>query len=137
MQKALCDKSNPSGKGRITGGKGMATANREIPASQGENKLRGALVSLPDGVWNIIDKDLKGQIGDGDSEVIRNLVIAYLAEKGYLLKGNKGEPTFSDQIASELDVHDTMIAALTEILEEKGQITQEEWEKRVKKKLHQ
>ena len=49
--------------------------------------MRRALVSLPDGVWNIIDTDLKGQIGDGDSEVIRNLVISYLTEKGYLLKG--------------------------------------------------
>ncbi len=48
---------------------------------------RRALVSLPDGVWKIIDNELKGQIGDGDSEVIRNIVIAYLTEKGYLLKG--------------------------------------------------
>ncbi len=99
--------------------------------------MRRALVSLPDGVWNIIDKDLKGQIGDGDSEVIRNLVIAYLTEKGYLLKGNKGEQIPNEQIVSELDIHDTMITALTEILEEKGQITQEEWEKRIQKKLHQ
>ncbi len=99
--------------------------------------MRRALVSLPDGVWNIIDNDLKGQIGDGDSEVIRNLVIAYLTEKGYLLKGNKGESTPNEQIATELDIHDTMITALTEILEEKGQITQEEWEKRIQKKLHQ
>ena len=100
--------------------------------------MRRALVSLPDGVWNIIDTDLKGQIGDGDSEVIRNLVIAYLTEKGYLLKGKKGESQVNtEQIASELDVHDTMITALTELLEEKGQLNPEEWEKRVQKKLHQ
>ena len=30
-----------------------------------------------------------------------------------------------------------MITALTEILEEKGQLKPEEWEKRVQKKLHQ
>jgi hypothetical protein len=48
--------------------------------------MRRALVSLPDGVWNVIDKELKGTIGDGDSEVIRNVVISYLNEKGYLLK---------------------------------------------------
>ncbi len=101
--------------------------------------MRRALVSLPDGVWNIIDTDLKGQIGDGDSEVIRNLVIAYLTEKGYLLKGKKvgNEHVNTEQIASELDVHDTMITALTELLEEKGQLNPEEWEKRVQKKLHQ
>jgi metal-responsive CopG/Arc/MetJ family transcriptional regulator len=100
--------------------------------------MRRALVSLPDGVWNIIDTDLKGQIGDGDSEVIRNLVIAYLTEKGYLLKGKKIESQGStEQIASELDIHDRMITALTELLEEKGQLNPDEWEKRVKKKLHQ
>ena len=59
--------------------------------------MRRALVSLPDGIWKIIDEELKGQIGDGDSEVIRNLVIAYLTEKGYLLKGNKEQ---QEQIAS-------------------------------------
>ena len=103
--------------------------------------MRRALVSLPDGVWNIIDSALKGQIGDGDSEVIRNLVIAYLTEKGYLPKGKPSSEQQStastDQISSELDIHDTMITTLTEILEEKGQLNHEEWEKRVQKKLHQ
>jgi len=38
-----------------------------------------------------------------------------------LLKGNKGEqqPKFTDQIATELDIHDPMITALTEIFEDK------------------
>lgn len=100
--------------------------------------MRRALVSLPEGVWKIIDNELRGQIGDGDSEVIRNLVIAYLTEKGYLLKGKKEEyQVNTEHIASELDVHDSMITALTELLEEKGQLNPEEWEKRVQKKLHQ
>jgi metal-responsive CopG/Arc/MetJ family transcriptional regulator len=104
--------------------------------------MRRALVSLPDGVWNIIDTDLKGQIGDGDSEVIRNLVISYLTEKGYLLKGKvnseqQQQTDKTEQISSELDIHDTMITALTELLEEKGQLNPNEWEKRVQKKLHQ
>lgn len=101
--------------------------------------MRRALVSLPEGVWRIIDNELRGQIGDGDSEVIRNLVIAYLTEKGYLLKGKKvnNEQVNTEQIASELDIHDSMITALTELLEEKGQLNPEEWEKRVQKKLHQ
>ncbi|HET7643063.1 MAG TPA: hypothetical protein VFK40_06115, partial [Nitrososphaeraceae archaeon] len=59
-----------------------------------------------DGVWKIIDKELKGQIGDGDSEVIRNIVIAYLTEKGYLLKGNNQQ---NDQLAAEIDIHDNML----------------------------
>jgi metal-responsive CopG/Arc/MetJ family transcriptional regulator len=104
--------------------------------------MRRALVSLPDGVWNIIDTDLKGQIGNGDSEVIRNLVISYLTEKGDLFKGKvnseqQQQTDKTEQIASELDIHDTMITALTELLEEKGQLNPNEWEKRVQKKLHQ
>jgi metal-responsive CopG/Arc/MetJ family transcriptional regulator len=101
--------------------------------------MRRALVSLPDGVWNVIDKELKGQIGDGDSEVIRNVVIAYLTEKGYLLKPKTTKAAASvstDQIASELDIHDNMISSLAEMLEEKGQLSYDEWERRVQKKLH-
>jgi hypothetical protein len=36
---------------------------------------------------------------------------------------------------SELDVVDAMITSLAELLEEKGIITQEEWEQRIKKNL--
>lgn len=102
--------------------------------------MRRALVSLPDGVWKVIDHELKGQVGDGDSEVIRNVVIAYLTEKGYLMKPKthigKVSHVGNEQIASELDIHDVMIASLAEILEEKGQFNHEEWERRVQKKLH-
>ena len=37
-------------------------------------------------------------------------------------------------LAEELDVLDTMVSALVEILEEKGITTQEEWEERIRKK---
>ena len=95
---------------------------------------RRALVSLPDGVWKIIDNELKGQIGDGDSEVIRNIVIAYLTEKGYMLKGNNQQ---NDQLAAEIDIHDNMITSLAEILEERGQLNHEEWEKKIQSTLHE
>ena len=48
--------------------------------------MKRVLVSLPSGIWEIIDNDLKGRIGESDSEVVRNVVIAYLSEKGYLDK---------------------------------------------------
>jgi hypothetical protein len=35
-----------------------------------------------------------------------------------------------DQIAEELDIQDSMITSLAEVLEEKGVLTQE-WEKRI------
>lgn len=101
--------------------------------------MRRALVSLPDGVWKLIDNDLKGQIGDGDSEVIRNIVISYLTEKGYLLKSKvKEEDTVNIQrIADEIGIHDIMITALTEILEEHGLLKTDEWDRRIQKKLHE
>lgn len=96
--------------------------------------MRRALVSLPDGVWTIIDKELKGTIGDGDSEVIRNIVVSHLTEKGYLMKP-KGARVEVEQIAGEIDMHDNMITSLVELLEEKGQVNYAEWERRVKKKI--
>ena len=66
--------------------------------------MRRALVTLPDGVWKVLDKELKGKIGDGDSEVIRNIVITHLAEKGYLLspKSTKAAPS---QLKEELNIN--------------------------------
>ena len=46
--------------------------------------MKRILVSIPDGTWKIIEKDLIGKIGEKESEVIRNIVLAYLSEKGYL-----------------------------------------------------
>ena len=99
--------------------------------------MRRTLVSLPDGAWDAIDKELRPQLGNADSEIIRNIVLAYLIEKGYLLK-NKGkiESVGNEQIASELDIHDSMISTLAEMLEEKGHLNYQEWERRVQKKLH-
>jgi DNA-binding MarR family transcriptional regulator len=93
---------------------------------------RRALVTLPDGVWEVIDNQLKGKIGNGDSEVIRNIVISYLMERGYMLKP-KEKSASMDQIAGELDIHDAMITSLVEVLERKGILKQEEWEQNIKK----
>ncbi len=51
--------------------------------------MQRALVSLPDKVMGEIDK-LKGTMGEGRSDTIRAIVIAYLSEKGYL-RGDKNE----------------------------------------------
>jgi DNA-binding MarR family transcriptional regulator len=39
------------------------------------------------------------------------------------------------ELAEEIDVLDHMLSALVEVLEEKGVITQEEWEQRIKVKI--
>ena len=46
--------------------------------------MKRILVSIPDGTWKIIEKKLRGRIGEKDSELVRNIVLAYLSEKGYL-----------------------------------------------------
>lgn len=48
--------------------------------------MKRVLVSIPDGTWEIIEKELKGKIGEKDSEIIRNIVLAYLSDQGYLKK---------------------------------------------------
>jgi len=43
------------------------------------------------GAWETIEKELKGKIGERDSEIIGNIVLAYLSEKGYLKKKGRVE----------------------------------------------
>ena len=38
-------------------------------------------------------------------------------------------------LASEVDLLDTMLTSLVELLEEKGLVTQKEWEKRIKENV--
>ena len=48
-----------------------------------------SLVTLPDCIMEIIAKELKGKMGDSDSELIRNIVVAYLSDHGYFDKTKK------------------------------------------------
>jgi len=47
--------------------------------------MKKILVSLPRGIFELIC-DLKGELGESYSEVVRNIVVAYLSEQGYLSK---------------------------------------------------
>ncbi len=49
--------------------------------------MRKALVALPDEVWDIIDRDLGDKMGRGYSDTIRSIILAWLSENGYLVKG--------------------------------------------------
>ena len=44
---------------------------------------RKVQVTFSNGQWKLIER-LKGTIGDTDSEIVRNIVIAYLSEKSYI-----------------------------------------------------
>jgi hypothetical protein len=49
--------------------------------------------------------------------------------------GNMAKNKPKRELAEEVDLLDTMLSSLVELLEEKGILTQEEWEKRVKKRI--
>lgn len=95
--------------------------------------MRRAFVSLPDGVWKIIDENLRDQMGEGDSEVIRNIVISYLSDNGYFISDKStGEVT---DVNERLFVFENMITSLVDLLEEKGGISYSEWENRMRRKI--
>lgn len=95
---------------------------------------RQARVTLPAGAWKIIDEKLKGVIGDDDSEIISNIIIAHLAEPGYSMATGSRCNTI-ERIMGELNMHDAMIEALVEELEAKKVLRAPDWESRIEKKL--
>lgn len=95
--------------------------------------MKRVFVSIPDGIWDIIEKDFKDKMGDSESEVIRNVVISYLSQRGYFIN-EKGQETASE-ISEKLLVLENMFFSMLETLEEKGTITYSEWESKMKKKI--
>ena len=89
------------------------------------------LVTFSDELWKIITKDVMPQIGVGESEVVRTMVIAYLEDKGYLLKVKP----VSDDVKKELASHEIMIATLVAELSSKGLINFDSWEKKVEEQV--
>jgi hypothetical protein len=53
--------------------------------------MKKILVSLPDGVVAILAKEVIGKLGEGYSDTLRNIIINWLSEQGYLAKGGKHE----------------------------------------------
>ena len=53
--------------------------------------MKKILVSLPDGVVEILDKEVIGKLGEGYSDTLRQIIMNWLSEQGYLAKGGKHE----------------------------------------------
>ena len=53
--------------------------------------MKKIIVSLPDGIVEILNKEVIGKVGEGHSDTIRNIIINWLGEQGYLAKGGKVE----------------------------------------------
>lgn len=90
-------------------------------------------VSLPDGVWEILKNDFRNRMGDSESEIIRNIVIAYLSHRGYFVNSKGYEDTA--ELHEKINVLENMILSSIELLEEKGSLTFNEWQNRIKKKI--
>jgi hypothetical protein len=60
----------------------------------------------------------------------------WLSEQGYLAKGGKHKKNkVKRESSEEIDLLDTMLDSLIELLEEKGVLTREEYEKRITEKV--
>jgi metal-responsive CopG/Arc/MetJ family transcriptional regulator len=53
--------------------------------------MKKIIVSLPDGVVEILDKEVIGKIGEGYSDTLRTIIMNWLSEHGYLSKIKKPE----------------------------------------------
>lgn len=95
--------------------------------------MKRIFVSLPEGVWNILKKDFMNKMGDSESEIIRNIVIAYLSARGYFINP-KGQDNARD-IIDRLTVLDTLVESVIDVLEEKTGITYEEIDRTMKRKI--
>jgi len=57
--------------------------------------MKKILVSLPDGVVEILSKEVIGKLGEGYSDTLRQIIMNWLSEQGYLAKGGKREESKS------------------------------------------
>jgi hypothetical protein len=89
--------------------------------------MKRTLVSLPDELFDLMETKLKGKFGQNDSEIIRSIVIAYLSQQGYLK--NKEQPS------EDLSVQEDMVGALVDTLKEKGMVSAEDIDIKMRKRL--
>jgi hypothetical protein len=47
------------------------------------SKTKKVQVSFTEKQWGLIEK-LRGEMGDGDSDIVRSIVLAWLAEKSFI-----------------------------------------------------
>ena len=90
--------------------------------------MKRTLVSLPDELYQIIKTKLMGKLGENDSEVIRSIVIAYLSKHGYFKNDNS--------ISEDINIQEDMIGAVVDVLEEKGVISGQDLDTKMKKRFH-
>ena len=94
------------------------------------NKLLN--LELPQEVWEIIDKEFKLN-RESDSEILCNIIRNYIAEHG--LYPDIHSLAHGHGIKDYLDMHETMIMSIIELLENKKVATYQEWAKIMEQKV--
>ena len=56
-------------------------------------KTKRVMVSFTENQWALIEK-LRGELGDGDADIVRNLVLAWLSEKSFISDTVKNKKNF-------------------------------------------
>ncbi len=52
------------------------------------SKSKRVLVSFTEGQWKLIE-NLRGEMGDGDADIVRNIILAWLTEKSFVSESAK------------------------------------------------
>jgi hypothetical protein len=89
-------------------------------------------IDLPEEVWKIIDNQFKLN-KESDAEVLCNIIRNYIAEHG--LYPDVYSLTHGHGIKDYLDMQDTMIMSILELLENKKVATYQEWVKIMNQKV--
>lgn len=62
-------------------------AKKENKQSKAKSKRNSILVTMPDWSMSVIKKELMGKMGDTHSEIVRNIIVAFLSGQGYYWNG--------------------------------------------------
>ena len=66
------------------------------------NSKKRVQVAFTASQWNLIEK-LRGEMGDKDADIIRNIVISWLSEKSLISDTVKNKPNFHENNDQEGD----------------------------------
>ena len=94
------------------------------------NKLLN--LELPQDVWEIIDQEFKLN-NESDAEILSNMIRNHLAEHGF--HPNIHSLAHGHGIKDYIDIQETMIMSVIELLENKGLATYQEWAKIMEQKV--
>ena len=59
------------------------------------SKIKRVMVSFTESQWGLIEK-FRGELGNGDADIVRNLVLAWLAEKSFISDTVKNKKNFKE-----------------------------------------